>query len=145
MSDELLALKSVQVLKALYDHSYKELTLDEIILEMSKEITYVPIMISEFKVILDNLRSYDHITEIFTVANVLDLESKAEIKYKITRAGISRYSQISSQMSSRAFAQIDYDNDQETRTKTNRKWLIGCAIGFVVLMIVMIVVILASG
>ncbi len=145
MVEELLAQKSAQVLKALYNHSYKELTRDEIIIEMSKEITFIPINASDFKIILDNLQSHDYITEIFTVANVLDLDSNAETKYKVTSAGISRCTQIISQMESRAFAQIDFESEYESRKKSNRRWLIGCAIAFVVLMIVMIAVILASG
>jgi len=145
MLEELLAQKSVQVLKALNNHSYKDLTQDEIIIEMSKEITYIPIVASEFKLILDNLRSHGHITETFTVANVLDLDSKAETKYKITSAGISRCAQIISQMESRAYAQIDFEREYDSKKKSNRRWLIGCAIGFVVLITIMIVVILASG
>ncbi len=145
MLDELLAQKSVQILKALYYHSNKELTLEEIREEMAKELTYVIITNAEFKVITDNLRSNGHITETFTVANVLDLDSKAETKYKITSTGIRRYTQLSSQMESRAFAQIDFEREYDSKKKSNRRWLIGCAIGFVVLITVMIVVILASG
>ena len=80
----------------------------------------------------------------FTVDNVLDADSKASIKYKITQEGLSRYNSVFSEIES-GINTDPYQDEQTAQKKFNRKILIACIIGFIVIITALIVYIASTG
>ena len=128
--------QAMQVLGTLA-YNNAELTAEEI----RTKLVISNIYLSEIVPILDNLRSRGLVTEIFTVDNVLDADSKSSIKYKITDEGM--------RVNNSLFARIDtsdpYIRDEEAKKKFNRKVLIGFAVAVIILVGAMIIFIASSG
>ena len=128
--------QAMQVLGTLA-YNNAELTAEEI----RTKLVISNIYLSEIVPILDNLRSRGLVTEIFTVDNVLDADSKSSIKYKITDEGM--------RVNNSLFARIDtsdpYTQDEEAKKKFNRKVLIGFAVAVIILVGAMIIFIASSG
>ena len=128
--------QAMQVLGTLA-YSNEGLTADEI----RTKLVLSNIYLSEIVPILDNLRSRGLITEIFTVDNVLDTDSKSSIKYKITNEGL--------RVNNSLFDQIDtsdpYIRDEDAKKKFNRKVLIGFAVAVIILVGAMIIFIASTG
>ena len=139
MSDQDKQNKAMQVLGTL---AYKntELTIEEI----GNKLLLSSILPSEIASILDVLRSSGWVTETFTVDKVLDADSKSSIRYKITQEGMNRYNSLFTSLDSSSFAD-PYLEEERAKKKFNRKILIACAIGFIVVIAALIAYIASTG
>ncbi|MFW9922244.1 MAG: hypothetical protein ACFFDW_03035 [Candidatus Thorarchaeota archaeon] len=96
---------------------------------------------------IDYLRKQGYIKEFFTT-NLLDPDGKSEITYQITELGKEKFKQASDyeiKVNAQIDSYTDSQDDIEKTKKSNRRWLIGCAIAFIILMTIMIAVILSTG
>ena len=139
MSDQDMQTKAMQVLGTL---AYKdmELTIEEI----RNKLLLTNILPSEIISILDVLRNNGWVTETFTVSNVLDMDSEASIKYKITPEGMNKYNSLFAGIDSSSYTDT-YQDEDRAQKRFNRKILIACAIGFIIVIAALIAYIASTG
>lgn len=94
----------------------------------------------KMKIIVDSLHRAGYVTENWVVTDILDPDSKSELRYKITNNGIIQYHTLKGKYDASTNFVID-DNEDYNREKKKNKWLlIGFGIFFIIAIIIVVVV-----
>ena len=94
----------------------------------------------KMKKIVDSLHNAGYVTENWVVTDILDPDSKSELRYKITNNGIVQYHTLKAQYDASLDFTVD-DNEYDNQIKRRNRWyLIGFGIFFVIAIIIVVVV-----